>query len=67
MQELAAASGGAIQLVSVRDDDGRLILDVSIATHGITTSGGIAVRRRERFEILVSEDFPFTPPSVWGT
>jgi ThiF family/Prokaryotic E2 family A/Prokaryotic homologs of the JAB domain len=65
MQELAAASGGAIQLVSVRDDDGRLILDVSIATHGITTSGGIAVRRRERFEILVSEDFPFTPPSVW--
>ncbi|ORV93292.1 ThiF family adenylyltransferase [Mycolicibacterium iranicum] len=67
IQELSAVSGGAIQLVSVRDDDDRLILDVSIATKGIITGSGINVRRRERFELLVTDDFPFTPPSVWVT
>lgn len=68
IEELAAVSGGAVQLIDSRDDDGRLVLDLSLATAGITSTGsGIAVRRRERFDIHVDTNFPFAPPSVWVT
>lgn len=68
IEDLAAVSGGAVQLVNSRDDEGRLVLDVSLATAGITSTGsGITVHQRERFDIYVDDDFPFSPPSVWVT
>jgi len=66
--ELAAASGGAVTMIGSREDDDNLIIEVSLDTHGIQTVGaGIEVRQRERFEIKISDDYPFRPPSVWAS
>lgn len=68
IEELAAASGGAVTVIGSRDTDDYLIIDVSLDTQGIQTAGaGISVRQRERFEIRVSDKYPFRPPSVWAS
>lgn len=68
IEELAAVSDGAVQLIDSRDDNGCLVLDLSLATAGIIGAPmGITVRRRERFDIHVYTDFPFSAPSVWVT
>lgn len=68
VEELAAASGGAVTIVDSRDIDDYLIIDISLNTHRIQTVGaGIRVRQRERFEIRVSDRYPFRPPSVWAS
>lgn len=67
LEELAAASGGAVTVIGSRDTADYLIIDISLDTHGIQTVGaGITVRQRERFEIRVSDKYPFRPPSVWA-
>lgn len=67
VQELAAASDGAIEVVrSWVSKAGFLVIDVSVDTHGIETVGaGIRVRGRERFELFIPDNYPFEPPSVW--
>lgn len=68
LEELAAASGGAVTVIGSRDTDDYLIIDVSLDTHGIQTVGaGITLRQRERFEFRVSDKYPFRPPSVWAS
>lgn len=68
IEELAAASGGAVTVIGSRHTDDHLIIDVSLDTRGIQTVGaGITVRQRERFEIGVSDKYPFRPPSVWAS
>ena len=55
-------------MIGSREDDDNLIIEVSLDTHGIQTVGaGIEVRQRERFEIKISDDYPFRPPSVWAS
>lgn len=67
-EELAAASGGAISVIGSRNTDHHLIIDISLATRGIETVGaGITLRQRERFEIRVSDKYPFRPPSVYAS
>jgi len=67
-EELAAASGGAVAVLGSRQVDGHLSIDISLDTHGIVTVGaGIKVGQRERFEIRVSDKYPFRPPSVWAS
>ncbi len=68
VEELAAASGGAVAVLGSRQEDGYLSIDISLDTHGIATVGaGIRVGQRERFEIRVSDKYPFRPPSVWAS
>ncbi|MBF6212148.1 ThiF family adenylyltransferase [Nocardia puris] len=68
VEELAAASGGAVSVIGSRDTDDYLIIDISLDTHGIqAVAAGITVRQRERFEIRVSDKYPFRPPSVWAS
>lgn len=63
--EALATPDGPIQLLSTSEKDGWTYLDVSLDTRGIThVPGGIRVRARERFTIMVPEAFPFTAPSV---
>lgn len=68
VEELAAASGGAISVIGSRNTDPYLIIDISLATRGIETVGaGITVRQRERFEIRVRDSYPYRPPSVYAS
>ena len=47
--------------------DERLVVRVSFSTAGIARGPGVELRARETFEIIVSRDFPFRPPSVTVT
>ncbi|WP_081861693.1 ThiF family adenylyltransferase [Cellulomonas sp. HZM] len=66
LQDLARASAGAVELLSSADAaSGRSVFTVSIDTSGIPRSdAGITVRTRERFELSVPADYPFSPPAV---
>lgn len=58
-------SGGAIQLLGSTVDEKISTYSISLDTGGVVTAGsGIAVRRRERFEILVEPSYPHVYPSV---
>lgn len=67
LRDLALVSDGAVELVEVREEDkAGLILDISLDTRGICTRGpGITVRKRERFQLTIPQDYPYRPPSVW--
>ncbi len=68
IEALCAADSRAIELVSAAllSDSNVLCLDVSVDLHGLPhATGGIRVRPRERFRVLVFDDFPFSVPSVW--
>jgi integrative and conjugative element protein (TIGR02256 family) len=63
--ELAAGSDGAIEVVATTSGDDSMTFTISLDTRGIPTSnGGIRVRARERFDIIVGSVFPYKPPSV---
>jgi integrative and conjugative element protein (TIGR02256 family) len=66
LADLAEVSDGAVEILgSSESDDGAVLLDVSLDTSGFeTVNGGIHVRDRERFEIVVTDRFPHVPPSV---
>jgi integrative and conjugative element protein (TIGR02256 family) len=69
LTELEKRSGGALQVLVRPDDHDRAnTVVVSIETGiaaGRVAGGGIRVRARERFEIVVPDAFPFEPPMVW--
>lgn len=63
--EALSTPSGPIQLRAITAKDGLTFLDVSLDTRGIVHApGGIRVRARERFTIIVPDAFPFVPPSV---
>lgn len=66
LADLAEVSDGAVEILgSTPSDDGAVQLDVSLDTSGIETlDGGIHVRDRERFRIVVTDRFPHVPPAV---
>ena len=66
LHELADVSDGAIEIISSRSNGDKIVFDMSLDTRGIEThDGGIRVRARVRFLILVDETYPYSPPSVW--
>lgn len=66
LADLAEVSGGAIQLAGTEvRGNGQTVYTVSLDTSGIVTRGaGIRIRGRERFELWVSPEYPYAPPSV---
>lgn len=68
VEALCAVAPDAIELVSSQatTDSTLLVLDVSLNLSGLPYSpAGIRVGPRERFQILVFDDFPYSVPSVW--
>jgi integrative and conjugative element protein (TIGR02256 family) len=68
VEALCAVAPDAIELVSAElvPDTAVLRLDVSLDLSGLPHApDGIRVRPRERFRILVLNDFPYSVPSVW--
>ena len=64
IKAIAAVPGGLLELLEFEEtDDGCLVLLISIDCSGIPRSaGGMPLRSRERFHILVPSDFPFEVP-----
>ncbi|WP_420451769.1 hypothetical protein [Ilumatobacter sp.] len=68
LEAVASARPGALSVVSASEQDsGAIRIEVSIDCRGIEHSpGGITIRSRERFRIIVPKDFPFAHPSVYS-
>ena len=67
LRQMAAESLGALELVSepVITDRGAIRTEFSLdCTGAAVASGGISLRRRERFVLYVEGDFPFSIPTV---
>ena len=66
MQEVAAIPGSPLELLEFEEaDDGGLVLLISIDCSGIASKvGGMPLRPRERFVVLVPSDFPFEVPAL---
>ncbi|MGW3993195.1 ThiF family adenylyltransferase [Amycolatopsis sp. NPDC004772] len=65
LEDLEALSDGALEILDRPDGDGGVGGFVISIETGVNGSGaGVRVRARERFRILVTETFPFEPPSV---
>jgi hypothetical protein len=64
--DLAERSEGAIELLKSTVDGRWTRFEVALDTRGIETgdAGGIQVRARNRFEIIVDDRFPYYPPTV---
>jgi integrative and conjugative element protein (TIGR02256 family) len=69
LDELVAASRGSISMPlepRVNGPDGPLVAQLSLDCAGTATAaGGINLRKRERFTILVPREFPFDKPLVY--
>jgi integrative and conjugative element protein (TIGR02256 family) len=68
VREIEAASHGSVALVTAPTEtaQGRLRLDLSLDTSPLARAqGGLPLRARERFIVLVPTAFPFTSPGVW--
>jgi integrative and conjugative element protein (TIGR02256 family) len=66
MQAMASVPGSPIELLDFTEAEaGSLLLHVSVECSGIPlTPGGMPLRPRERFHILVPSDFPFQVPAL---
>jgi integrative and conjugative element protein (TIGR02256 family) len=65
LRELAAVSGGSLEILGTEEAKQGRWLMISMDTSGIVTTGtGVRVRSRERFNILVGSGYPFRPPVV---
>ena len=66
LRAIARARPGALEILSVVEDDGSdLLVSLSVDCRGIEhKGGGIRVRSRERFRVRVPAGFPFKPPTV---
>jgi len=69
LQSLAAA-GPLIEILgcSVTPDcpPGTLAITISLNTTGIAhRDGGIRLRSRERFDLVIASYYPFDPPAIW--
>jgi integrative and conjugative element protein (TIGR02256 family) len=62
-----AREGVAVELVGepAPTDDGHLRVEISLACRTQSTPGGLRLRARERFVVLVRPDFPFSYPIVY--
>jgi integrative and conjugative element protein (TIGR02256 family) len=69
MQAMAALPGSPLEVLEFEEaDDGGLVLLISIDCSGIhCEAGGMPLRPRERFVILVPSDFPFEVPAFYVT
>jgi integrative and conjugative element protein (TIGR02256 family) len=69
LREIERASNGALDLVRIvepTETSEYLQAEVSVDCEGFPRAeGGLPLRTRERFIILVPEDFPFAYPSLW--
>jgi integrative and conjugative element protein (TIGR02256 family) len=66
LADLVEVSGGAVELLEETQTKVGPVFLISIDTSGLTQGpDGIQVRDRERFQIVVPDEFPFEPPSVW--
>jgi len=66
--DLVEVAGGAVEMLKKWTvAQGGTVFVISLDTSGLDHAPtGIRVRDRERFKILVTDDFPFTPPSAWS-
>lgn len=65
LADLADTSAGAIQVLGSRPLPDGTLFTISLDTAGVQTApGGIKVRGRERFEVVIGPSFPFQPPIV---
>jgi predicted acylesterase/phospholipase RssA/proteasome lid subunit RPN8/RPN11 len=69
LREIEQASVGALEVLDVREPSGEQPLGriyISISCGGMPqVEGGLPLRDRERFIILLSDGFPFDVPSLW--
>jgi integrative and conjugative element protein (TIGR02256 family) len=67
LRDLVEVANGAVEVLEEwTDAKVGTVFTVSLDTSGLEHAPtGIRVRDRERFKILVMDDFPFTPPSAW--
>ncbi|MGA5305754.1 ThiF family adenylyltransferase [Nucisporomicrobium flavum] len=69
LEDIAAARPQAFEIIdtsAIGEGDVSMRVEVSIDTSGITHApGGIRVRARERFVLLVGPRFPYVAPWVW--
>ena len=64
-RELAAVSGGSVEVLAIQDTAAGRWFTISMDTSGLPAGAGIRVRDRERFRILAGPDYPHRHPSVW--
>lgn len=66
--DLIEVAGGAVELLEEwAVAQGGAVFVISLDTSGTKQSAtGIRVRDRERFKIVVNDDYPFAPPSAWS-
>ena len=65
IREVEAFADGALEILSIAERDGVLLLDCSISTRSFSRApGGLRLRSRERITISVPVGFPFRPPQV---
>ncbi|MEV5413169.1 ThiF family adenylyltransferase [Thermopolyspora sp. NPDC052614] len=65
LRELAAVSGGSVEILDIQDVERGRWFTISLDTSGISARGAaIRVRDRERFRILVGTKYPYRPPLV---
>lgn len=69
LRELVAISSGAIQMPvapAAPDVDGEIRAQISLDCGGTPAAeGGLRLRRRERFTVVIPRDFPFGLPHIW--
>lgn len=68
LRSIALASPDGVEILGVREStsSSTLFVDISIDCAGIKTSaGGLNLRGRERFEVLIPPDFPYSHPTAW--
>jgi len=65
LRELAAVSGGSVEVLATQDTAAGRRFIISMDTSGLPAGAGIRVRDRERFHILTGADYPHRHPSVW--
>ncbi|MDE0402041.1 MAG: ThiF family adenylyltransferase [Gammaproteobacteria bacterium] len=65
LREIACASHGTISIERIEQTLGWYWVSLSIGFAGVETAeGGLHLRAREKFVIVISRDFPFRAPSV---
>jgi integrative and conjugative element protein (TIGR02256 family) len=65
--DLVEVSGGAVEFLQERSTAAGPEFVISLDTSGVERGpGGIEVRARERFEVVVSPGFPFEVPLAWS-
>lgn len=64
--DLVEVAGGAVEVIKEEiTDRGSVMFTISMDTSGYEAgASGIRVRPRERFKVIVGDQFPFAPPSV---